>query len=45
MDVEKEEIQAKGIDNQYNRIIVENSLTFRNREGHQSAGSFQNNKP
>jgi hypothetical protein len=39
---EGEEIQTKGIENIFNRIIAEN-LTL--RENHPGAGSLQNTKP
>jgi hypothetical protein len=35
----KEEIQTKGIDNMFNKIIAEN---FPNLESHSTVGGFQN---
>jgi hypothetical protein len=39
---EEEEIQTKGFDNLFNRIIAEN---FHNFESHPSAGTLENTKP
>jgi hypothetical protein len=41
---EGEEIQTKGTDNQFNRIIAENFSNFK-KESHPSARSLQNTKP
>jgi hypothetical protein len=44
MGVEGKEIQTKGIDNLFNRILADNSLNLK-KDNHQSAGSLQNTKP
>jgi hypothetical protein len=42
---EGEEIQTKGIDNLFNKIVIENIPQPQEREGHPGARSLQNTKP